>query len=306
MLSYSDISCNIPHKNNPEKIPLLFTVLRNPIEIAFPMGKNMHIRESLSLDLNQETLLMKHTPDSSRSRLVLTILEVALVLLAVRIAVEAFRSFTPLGRWEGGHYLNFSFGWFLLLAAYGIILLRRTAVGSVGLDVGKWKEEFNNTALWVGNKLHLRPPWVSWLFLMCLVACFLIGMLHYSAADLGKLFAWQLTATAIGEEVFFRGYVLGVVDQVAHKESNRSIFTWGVIVSSLLFGVLHLFNAYHFFGDKHDFAYFIALQTTITGFLFAVIREKSGSIIPGVCLHALLNLSAFTIMPEFTKWILGN
>lgn len=260
----------------------------------------------ISRNADEGTPPMKQTAKSSRLRLILTILEVAWVLLAVRIAVEAFCSFTPLGRWEVSHHLNFSFGWILLLVAYGMILLRRTPVGSVGLDVSKWKEEFDDASRWIGDKLHIRPQWISWLIVMCMAACFLIGMMHYSVADLGKLFAWQLTATAIGEEVFFRGYVLGVVNRAAHQATARSPLTWGVIVSSLLFGVLHLFNAYHFFGDKHDFAYCIALQTTVTGFLFAVIREKSGSIIPGVCLHALLNLSAFAIMPEFTKWITGN
>ena len=269
-------------------------------------GKHAFQMSLLSKDLNEVTHPMKQPAENSRHKLPLAILEVVLVLLLARIAVEGFRSFTFLGRWEVSHHLNFSFGWILLSVAYGTLLVRRTSPGSVGLDASKWKEEFDSSARWVGNKLRIHPRWIFWLVVTYLVACFGIGMVHYSTTDLIMLFAWQLTATAIGEEVFFRGYVLGVVDRAAYGKTGRSPFTWGVIISSLLFGGLHLFNSYHFFGDKHDFAYFIAIQTTITGFLFSVIREKCGSIVPGVFLHALLNISSFTILPGFTTWIMGN
>jgi membrane protease YdiL (CAAX protease family) len=85
--------------------------------------------------------------------------------------------------------------------------------------------------------------------------------------------AAQLIVVAIPEEFFFRGYLQGRL---------RAVFSPGgaILLSSLLFGLGHYLV---------DFAP-ARLAVAFPAVLFGLLRERTGSILPGALFHAACNL----------------
>jgi membrane protease YdiL (CAAX protease family) len=73
-----------------------------------------------------------------------------------------------------------------------------------------------------------------------------------------------------GEEIMFRGFVLSLL------VAKRGIW-FGVIASSLVFGVLHQQTALH---------------ASVAGLIFALVYLRYDSLWPGIALHALYNFAA--------------
>lgn len=81
------------------------------------------------------------------------------------------------------------------------------------------------------------------------------------------------------EEVFFRGMLFAGL--------RHRLPLWAAAVGSAAFwGLLHLTG-----GDLG-----VAVQLTVFGVILAVLYERSGSIVPGMALHALNNAAAFAFL----------
>ncbi|HEX2945191.1 MAG TPA: CPBP family intramembrane glutamic endopeptidase [Clostridia bacterium] len=110
-------------------------------------------------------------------------------------------------------------------------------------------------------------------------------------SDIVSSFVRFFIIVAPAEEFFFRGYVQTKLNDVFEKNFHLPgvNFGWGLIVSSLLFGVMHVFNSYNPFLCSYDISLPWGIWTIILGFILGLIREKTNSLTAPVILHAVIN-----------------
>lgn len=110
--------------------------------------------------------------------------------------------------------------------------------------------------------------------------------------DLSTLI-YLATMPGLNEELTYRGYLLGILNSFMPRRFNlfAAPIGWGVIVTSLLFGLLHGLwmdgnLALHLDG--------IALRNSaISGFIFAWLRERTGSLVMPILAHSLEDVLFF-------------
>jgi membrane protease YdiL (CAAX protease family) len=86
-----------------------------------------------------------------------------------------------------------------------------------------------------------------------------------------------ITFQPIGEEIFFRGFLLEKINSYAGKEA-------AIIITALLFGIAHLS-----FGNIYP-----AIITTIVGFLLAFLVIKTKNLYSAITAHIIFNLASFS------------
>ncbi|MBX3158818.1 MAG: CPBP family intramembrane metalloprotease [Deltaproteobacteria bacterium] len=100
--------------------------------------------------------------------------------------------------------------------------------------------------------------------------------------DLLEFCAVQLVVVALPEELFFRGFLLGLLEQ--RFPPKRRILGGGVglalVLSAIAFGLIHLPKD----GDPRAFA------TMVPGLLFGWMRSATGSILASTLTHAGSNI----------------
>jgi membrane protease YdiL (CAAX protease family) len=65
-------------------------------------------------------------------------------------------------------------------------------------------------------------------------------------------------------------------------------FGAGLIVSSLLFGLIHVLNPYDWFSGRGNFAWWAGLATAVTP--FGLLRERTGGVVCPIAAHFLANI----------------
>jgi membrane protease YdiL (CAAX protease family) len=232
-------------------------------------------------------------------------------LFTVAILLLCGRNFEQYGltlkRWR--YILNIGLVWgVLLIAAAGLVIkfsgihfdplhppdMRRAFVATVG--------ELLSTLLLLWFLLRERSilrrlsPVVSLLILFGLLSIPLVVALHFNRPFLNVLLAvlWLFFGAGFGEEIFFRGYIQSRVNQ-AFGFPFRFMgvdFGWGLIVSSVLFGFIHVLNTVDYFGGRFDFAWSWWLPNFASGLFFGFLREKTKSVLAGSIIHGLLDVLA--------------
>jgi membrane protease YdiL (CAAX protease family) len=192
------------------------------------------------------------------------------------------------------------------MAAGAVVLLRRRSWGAYGLVLFAWPQELRVAMTNATSRLRVSEIGGWALLGAWLLACLGVGLHGRSLGQLAWLVAWQFFATAIGEEVFFRGYVQTRLNGVFSRScSVRGVLCgWGLVVMAVLFGALYAFNTVDYFGGRFTFAWSLAVGTAGTGLLFGWVREATGSVAPGIVLHFMNNLTWITLLPEISeRWI---
>lgn len=113
--------------------------------------------------------------------------------------------------------------------------------------------------------------------------------LHRPSLPVLAMEGWLFLGAGFGEEVFFRGYVQSRID-LAFGRPHRVLgmdFGAGLIVSSLLFGLIHALNSVDYFAGRYHFAWWSGLSAIFAGLFFGCLREKTGSILAGGVAHGL-------------------
>jgi membrane protease YdiL (CAAX protease family) len=87
------------------------------------------------------------------------------------------------------------------------------------------------------------------------------------------------------EEFFFRGFFYGAL-------RNR----FAMVPAALITGVL--FGAVHFNSDEGAEALLLLPPLGLLGFLFCVVYEKTGSLLPAIAMHAVNNAVAFGVAAD--------
>jgi membrane protease YdiL (CAAX protease family) len=97
---------------------------------------------------------------------------------------------------------------------------------------------------------------------------------------------------ALSEEILFRGYIQSRLNSVFGRP--RHIFGirwgWGLIVSSVLFGL------WHWGWNPEMFKWSHVLWTMLAGLIFGIVREKSESVIAPAILHGIMNYGPQAIL----------
>lgn len=152
----------------------------------------------------------------------------------------------------------------------------------------------------VRGRWHTQPA-VSLFVLVALLAVPPLFAAYFHRPAVWLTVLWGFLGCGFGEEVFFRGYIQSRVD---------AGFGWpwrvlgcavgpGLIVSSLLFGLIHVLNTVDYFGGRWDFGWWYGLGTTTIGLLYGYLRARTGSVWAGAVTHGMVD--AYAIVPGLLR-----
>ncbi len=101
---------------------------------------------------------------------------------------------------------------------------------------------------------------------------------------------FQLTMPSIVEEIVMRGILLALLNKIFFRnlKLGKTNFGWGLIITSVLFGLWHGVGLSNEFSIQ--FNAFPLIYTAIIGFTLGLVRERSGSLLVPILLHILINL----------------
>jgi membrane protease YdiL (CAAX protease family) len=209
------------------------------------------------------------------------VIEVVSVFCLMHAAFRSFKQLSPLGAWEHDEGLNFSPGVCMTVITIILLQVTRRDWRQYGLAIGTSKCPFQ----W-----SLRGAILA-------LAAYLPPTLIYfrktdNAGHAAIVFGEVLSATAFGEEIFFRGYVQSRLNEAFGRPFllGSVRFGWGLILCSVLFGFLHTLNTVDYFHDRFTFAWGWGLQTFFSGLLFGYLRERSGSIVLPAIVHGVCDI----------------
>jgi len=100
---------------------------------------------------------------------------------------------------------------------------------------------------------------------------------------------WQFIFSGFGEEFIFRGYFQSRLNQAFGRPLHLFGIQFGVglIIASLLFGLLHAFNGYDPAIGISSLAWGSAIGSTVAGLFLGVLREKTGTLLAPCIAHGL-------------------
>ena len=109
---------------------------------------------------------------------------------------------------------------------------------------------------------------------------------------------FQLTMPSIIEEVVYRGILLSLFSllYIDNLHLGNINFGIGVVVTSILFGLWHGLNVNVDFEITISWIPFI--YTGLIGFILALVRERTGSLLFPIIIHVIVN-----IMPQTMGFI---
>jgi membrane protease YdiL (CAAX protease family) len=140
-----------------------------------------------------------------------------------------------------------------------------------------------------GPRFRAIPPWVSIPLIAALMAVLpaAAGALH--RPSMVPTVLWLFLGAGFGEEIFYRGYIQSRIDHAWGWPCRWRGFEFGMglVVSSLLFGLVHALNTVDYFHGRFDFGWRMGIQSVFSGLFFGLIRARTGSILPGAIGHGL-------------------
>jgi uncharacterized protein len=100
---------------------------------------------------------------------------------------------------------------------------------------------------------------------------------------------WLFFGAGFGEEIFFRGYCQSRINEAFGRPWTllRVQFGPGLLISALLFGFIHALNTVDYFSGQFHFAWLWMLVNFFSGLFLGVLRERTGSVLPGAIVHGL-------------------
>lgn len=117
------------------------------------------------------------------------------------------------------------------------------------------------------------------------------NLLLSSGATIGKAFPVLIFYTFFlgpGEEILFRGYIQSRLNEAFGRPHLffGAKWGWGVIITSLLFGLFHVLNLPSLYAGEVDLNWW-AFTSFFWGLIFGFVREKTGSVVAPAILHGL-------------------
>jgi hypothetical protein len=128
--------------------------------------------------------------------------------------------------------------------------------------------------LWVAGILRRKPA----IGMIVPLFALMMPQLQSTSPMVGRMtsFLFYLLFLGPGEEFFFRGYIQSRLNAAFGKPFNfwGVRWGWGLIIASLLFGLMHVLNPFNPFLGKFDLYWWWGAWTIFGGFLLGYIREK--------------------------------
>ena len=120
-----------------------------------------------------------------------------------------------------------------------------------------------------------------------------LGILSGKAPfDTNTLF-YTAIMPGVAEELIYRGLLLGLLNKIFERKFKvlGTNFGWGAIFTSIAFGLLHGFQL----GDNYQlqFDFITILLTGFYGFINALIKERSGSLVFPIIGHSTADFFNF-------------
>jgi membrane protease YdiL (CAAX protease family) len=102
-------------------------------------------------------------------------------------------------------------------------------------------------------------------------------------------FLFYLLFLGPGEEFLFRGYIQSRLNTAFGRPFLfwGVPWGWGLVIASLLFGLMHVLNPFNPFLGKFELHIWWGVWTVFGGLTQGYVREKAGSILPPAVLHGL-------------------
>lgn len=125
--------------------------------------------------------------------------------------------------------------------------------------------------------------------LLATIIWFVFG---HSEFDIETL-AFQLTLPGIDEEILYRGILLGLL-MSGLKENVKFIGNPSILISSILFGIMHALKLNEHLSPNFNLIYF--LQTGLAGYAWGYVAVKSKSVLLPVFSHNLSNFFGTLVM----------
>ncbi len=89
----------------------------------------------------------------------------------------------------------------------------------------------------------------------------------------------------VAEELIYRGLLLGLLNKISESKFKflGTNFGWGAILTSIVFGLMHGAQL----GDNYQLQldFITILLTGFYGFIYALIKERSGSLVFPIIAH---------------------
>jgi uncharacterized protein len=162
---------------------------------------------------------------------------------------------------------------------------------------------------WMGRAEfgYVRIPWRLGLsaFLLAAAGYYVVTLIYSQLVsvhgtdrlptDLGvQRSTWAAIATTVfvcvaapvAEELFFRGFLFGVLRRLDVRAGGRQLGPW---VAALMVGIL--FGLAHFDSAQPEFL----IPLGFLGFVLCIVRWKTGSLYPGMALHSVNNCIALGV-----------
>jgi len=146
---------------------------------------------------------------------------------------------------------------------------------------------------WFAHLVRDKQP--AWQKTGVIIALVLLPLASQISSRLGSVITaviYFYLLVGLSEEILFRGYIQSRLNAVFGRP--KSLFGirwgWGLIITSVLFGLWHLTS------KPDSFAWSHVLWTMFAGMLFGFVREKSESIIAPAILHGIMNYGPQAIL----------
>ncbi len=138
-----------------------------------------------------------------------------------------------------------------------------------------------------GRFIERIPAWVPVPAIVALLAVPLVVAAHFHRRSALLATLWPFFGAGFGEEIFYRGYIQSRVDEAFGRPFRLLGFDFGLglLVSSLLFGFVHVLDTVDYFAGHFDFGWGYGVQNFFEGLFYGCVRAKTGSVLPGAIMH---------------------
>ena len=147
--------------------------------------------------------------------------------------------------------------------------------------------------IWLAWMVKDKQP--SWQNIGVIGGIFLFPVMSQISSKIGSVIIsiiYFYLFVAMGEETLFRGYIQSRLNIVFGRPKRffGTRWGWGLIISSMFFGLWHLGWSTEIAKWPH------VLWTLFAGLIFGFVREKSESIIAPTILHGIMNYGPQAIL----------
>jgi len=142
-----------------------------------------------------------------------------------------------------------------------------------------------------GNKSGSPTAKLSLLALVPILSVATVAMDNGSQLIVSTVI-FQFFFVGFGEEILFRGYMQSRLNEDFGRPWKFAGVNFGpsLLITSLLFGVLHMLNPFNPFTGEYALAIWWGITSTVTGILFGFVREKTGDVLAPSLAHGFVDL----------------